>query len=283
MSIEAIAWAFKQPINSAAKKFVLVALADNADGYGVCFPSYKHIQEKTGLSRRAVVNNIAALVDDGYMVKVNRVRLNQSYTSNAYRLSLPDTTMDDHPLNDLFVGGSAPDALGVVHEVHHPSAPDAPLEPSLNLKKEKKALTRSDFLREIDAGRVDDAYAEFAHLTETEIMQAAAACFDHWAAKGEFPAGEPAPVFRNWLRHGIRKGAIRKAGIARQDTEQPAQEAPEVAQWRGRVKAWLDSPRGMSYAWSPKWGPEPDQPDTTVPPEILAQFSTAIERHAHRS
>lgn len=62
MSVKASAWAWEQQVPSTVK-FVLVALADNADDDGVCWPGQKFVAEKTGLTKRSVNKSVAKLVD----------------------------------------------------------------------------------------------------------------------------------------------------------------------------------------------------------------------------
>lgn len=220
MSIEALAWAFKQTVTPAAKKFVLVAIADNADTYGICWPSYRHLSEKTGLDRRSVMRHCKDLVKDGVIEKAGQIRGDGSDTSNAYRLPIKET-ITDHPLSFLFKGEGVTDCHPGVTDCHpgvtdrHSGGDGLSLhEPSSNrhlTEKEKKPLSRDEFLREIDRGFNGGSFAEWPHLTETEIVNAAQACLDFYGAKGEWPAGEPVPVLRHWIRGGVKKGTIRKA------------------------------------------------------------------------
>lgn len=224
MSIEAVAWAFKQPITPVAKKFVLVALADNADTYGICFPSHRHIQKKTGLSRGSVINHISALVKEGVIESAARIRGDGSDTSNAYRLPIIEGCIDDHPLSPLFKRGGVQNLYPPVQDLHPPvqnldggSAKLVPHEPSFNhqlTKKEKKALTRAEFLREIDRGYQASAFDAFDWLTESEVKIQADACLDFYGAKDEWPAGDPVTVLRHWIRGGVSSGKIRKASTS---------------------------------------------------------------------
>lgn len=78
------------------EKFVLVALADNASDNkgeaGTCYPSIKTIMEKTGLSNRAVINNLDSLISKGLLLKQYRSRKSGGRTSNKY-LILPSETL----------------------------------------------------------------------------------------------------------------------------------------------------------------------------------------------
>lgn len=279
MSIEAVSWAFKQDITPAAKKFVLVALADNADQHGICFPSYGHIQKKTCLGRRAVINFVNDLVEEGFVQKAARLRGDNSYSSNAYRLPFCDGTLAEHPLQKLFdyeIGGGAHGALGSAQDALGGSAQDAlgsahgaPLITIKEIKKEKKGpLSRPEFLREIDKGVIDGQFSAFAHLTESEIKIAAEACWDFWAGKGEWPGGgDTVAIVRNWLRGGMAKGRIRKAEQQKPAQADGAAMSAEDSRWRLRVKGFVG--QGL---WQPQWGPAPDESNCKVPMHLMNEF-----------
>lgn len=61
MSSFATSWAWKQDIKPAARKFILVALADFADSEGVCRVSQIELAEMTGQGRRSVVDHLSGL------------------------------------------------------------------------------------------------------------------------------------------------------------------------------------------------------------------------------
>ena len=100
-------------------RFVLLALADNANDDGMCWPGLNHVCSKTGYARRTIQVAIAALVDAKLMSVERRKRNDGSCSSNTYQLHLSASTRAPHALPP-----SAP---------HAPTdAPEAPLEPSLN-------------------------------------------------------------------------------------------------------------------------------------------------------
>lgn len=269
MSIEAVAWAFKQDVTPAAKKFVLVAICDNADQHGFCFPSYTHIQQKTSLSRRAVIDNINSLVFEGFLDKAPRIRATGSQSTNAYLIPALANAMDDHPLRSLFEKGGAGDAPHPVQEMHPPGAGDAPhINHQYNPKEKKGAATRTDFLREIDKGLQDGEFNTFDHLSESEIKFAAEACLDFWGAKGEWPAGDPVAVVRHWIRGGMKKGKIRKRDqYPPMEVDDRPQMSAEESQWRNRLKGFLD--RGF---WHPAFGPSPDETGCKAPLHLMNEF-----------
>lgn len=58
----------------SSRKFVLVALADAADDYGTCYPSIKHIIEKTSLDRKTVIDSLSDLHESGLITKTGEMR-----------------------------------------------------------------------------------------------------------------------------------------------------------------------------------------------------------------
>lgn len=67
------------------------------DGSG-CFPSYNHIAEECGLTRRSVIEHVGKAADRGYLAVDLRRRENGTSTSNLYRPTMP--------------GGGEPSSLG---------------------------------------------------------------------------------------------------------------------------------------------------------------------------
>jgi hypothetical protein len=61
MSIAAMTWAFAQALKPSSLKFLLVALADNADDQGRAFPSIECLVEKTSQDRKTVISGLDRL------------------------------------------------------------------------------------------------------------------------------------------------------------------------------------------------------------------------------
>lgn len=61
----ALCWPLEIP---STRKFVLIALADNANDAGYCWPSISTICERTSLGKTAVIESIRWLEDEGYLV-----------------------------------------------------------------------------------------------------------------------------------------------------------------------------------------------------------------------
>lgn len=67
MSIEALNWAFKQPVKGPAKA-VLIVLADHVDQDGWCWPSIARLGFRSGFAERAVQMALRQLARDGQIL-----------------------------------------------------------------------------------------------------------------------------------------------------------------------------------------------------------------------
>jgi hypothetical protein len=230
MSNEALNWAFKQEVKPASKKLILISLADSADDFGFCWPSYETIAGKCSLTRRAVIKQIKELISENLLNKTRRVKKSGDDTSNAYQLNLGLNVPDDHPLKE------------VVNRIHPPSEQNSPLgvnsvHPNPNItNKNKKTRTREEFLRSIQEGYQANFFEEFKHLTETEIILSAEACLDFYGAKGDWPAGDPVLVLRHWIRGGIKNGHIRKAPKEQDASSEYKEPENPLQGWHQQIK-----------------------------------------------
>lgn len=91
MSIQCIAWVFKQPVKPSSLKFVLVAMADCANEKDDmrCWPSVDHLCETTSQDRKTVLANIATLVKMGWLVETQE-RKGRTKQVKVYKLCLPE-------------------------------------------------------------------------------------------------------------------------------------------------------------------------------------------------
>lgn len=87
MSIKAMNWAWEQPL-PPVPKLVLMALADNADDHGYCWPKMKTIAAKCSTSERTVQRTIKTLLAAGLLKKDARFDASGRQVSNGYTLAL---------------------------------------------------------------------------------------------------------------------------------------------------------------------------------------------------
>src|SRR5664279_2074575 len=103
------AWAVRLP---PTPKLVLMALADEADDRGFCFPSQKHIADKCNISERGARRLIGLLARQHYVAIEQRFKQDRARTSNGYRLAC-DTPRPNCPGGpDGVVPGERPPLAG---------------------------------------------------------------------------------------------------------------------------------------------------------------------------
>ncbi|MFI1563835.1 helix-turn-helix domain-containing protein [Streptomyces sp. NPDC020490] len=88
MSIEAMAWAFRQNIAKPGAKLVLLALCDFADESWSCFPGQATLAEKTSQGERTVRRHLEWLEQEGFIVSHARFSDGRR-TSNRYTIHVP--------------------------------------------------------------------------------------------------------------------------------------------------------------------------------------------------
>ena len=86
MSVQAMTWAYRQTGLKSGAKFLLVTLANYADGNGECFPSVQRLSFDTGMSSRNVIRGIQELANRGYLESITRPGDGSGRKSNVYRL-----------------------------------------------------------------------------------------------------------------------------------------------------------------------------------------------------
>ncbi|STN83110.1 helix-turn-helix domain-containing protein [Escherichia coli] len=87
MSMKLMAKAMEIKVGNPLRKLVLIKLADNASDQGECWPSYQYIADQCEISKRSVINHIAALCESGMVKKITR-KGEKGNTSNIYLLHL---------------------------------------------------------------------------------------------------------------------------------------------------------------------------------------------------
>lgn len=131
MSVKFLNWAFQLEGLNPTQKVILIALSDNADDEGYCFPSIATLCRKTGLASKTTIrNNLKILINKGYLSVNERLRKNGSKTSNSYILG---GSYFDGGVGHILVGGGSPNGGGVGHLKG--GAIEPPLEPPIKIKE----------------------------------------------------------------------------------------------------------------------------------------------------
>ena len=106
MSMELMVQAMKVKVGNPLRKLVLLKLADNASDQGECWPSYQHIADQCEISRRSVMNHVAALCESGLMRKETRSGP-KGNGSNFYRLTLNGVNTNARVVQEIHQGGES--------------------------------------------------------------------------------------------------------------------------------------------------------------------------------
>lgn len=101
-------------VGNPLRKLVLIKLADNASDQGECWPSYQHIADQCEISKRSVMNHIAALCESGLVKKVTR-KGEKGNSSNIYLLHLDGAgdSLGGSANNSLSGAANSPGSAGV--------------------------------------------------------------------------------------------------------------------------------------------------------------------------
>lgn len=107
MSLEAMTWAWQQPL-PVGQKLLLLAVADHAGEGGVCWPSQAHLARKTGFSERQVRNNLNDLVKAGVLSVEIRGGDGSGRKSNVYTMTWQPANISGWATGNLEHGNRQP-------------------------------------------------------------------------------------------------------------------------------------------------------------------------------
>ncbi|MEB8677827.1 helix-turn-helix domain-containing protein [Cronobacter malonaticus] len=97
-------------LGNPLRKLVLIKLADNASDKGECWPSYQHIADQCEITKRSVMNHIAALCEAGLVEKEIRIGP-KGNSSNLYILKLNNPAKSPAGSERNSLGGSESGSL----------------------------------------------------------------------------------------------------------------------------------------------------------------------------
>jgi hypothetical protein len=138
MSIKIMAMIWDGGPKGSTLRFVLIALADNANDDGECWPSVATISRKTGICERAVRTALRQLESDGWL----------STAVNGGRGGANKYTINPAPHAPGIKCPTAPHAPPPRHDVPPTPAPHAP-EPSLNRQLEPSVIYKGDPVKDV--------------------------------------------------------------------------------------------------------------------------------------
>ena len=191
MSMTLMVAAMKLRVGNPLRKLVLIKLADNASDVGECWPSYQHIADQCEISKRSVMNHIAALCESGLLLKEVRKGGPKGNSSNVYFLTLE---------------GGAPPAPGVVQQIHQGSAAGSPPSESPALGGSAAAAPRiSNSLEPVTEPVIEPITPQAtAKVVAGQVVQ-----FVPQQPRVEIPADMPGPkdqackTFKVWANYAM--------------------------------------------------------------------------------
>ena len=136
MSIALMTIAWKSDCHSG-RKMVLLALCDNANDQGECYPSISMLSKKCSMSERSVFSHISDLEKSGAIRRENRTGRSTVYHLDPCKFCTPANSA---PLQILHTtpANSAPTPLQILHPTPATVAPITINEPSIEPKKKKE-------------------------------------------------------------------------------------------------------------------------------------------------
>ena len=169
MSIRLMTEAWKSGI-PAGRKMVLLALCDNANDQGECYPSISMLAEKCSMSERSVFNHVADLEKIGAIVRNNRSGRSTVYHLDPCKFCTPANSAPLQPLHPT-PANSAPQPLQPLHPTPANSAPitiiEPSIEPSRNRQRSSVMAKPDDVPEPLWADFVTHRKSKKATITET--------------------------------------------------------------------------------------------------------------------
>ena len=151
MSFEAISWASRQTVGKSSAKFVLIAMANNADAQGFAWPSIAHICEVTEQDRKTVMAAIQMLRESGYLIETGEKKGTTKQVS-VYRLSLEERasnsaengTVKQSQKRNSPKNGTVPNLPGNSTVFPHKQSQKRDTEPSRTIREPSIKVLRPD-------------------------------------------------------------------------------------------------------------------------------------------
>lgn len=199
MSIEAMNWAYQQQVGDGISKSILVALANQADQDGKCWPSIDYIQRRTEFARATVVNRIAQLEAAGYLQKEKRAGDGGGRKSSVYHLNIE--------------AKFTPCTLGQSSSQDRQSSPGEPKQ-SINNQQCKKGKRGSRLPADWQPSPALLTWAQ-EKFPDVDLDTEADKFRDFWIAKpgqGGVKLDWNA-TFRNWIRNAYERATKTRSGF----------------------------------------------------------------------
>lgn len=190
MSIVAIEWAFRAPVEVPSAKLVLLALADHADNSGYCWPSTARLCDRTNLSRATIFRALDLLAGLGLVQLIQRTG-----RSNGYHLAIDPSQYETAPVSECDPPRLNTRPPPSQYETHNRK------EPSKNPQGSAKRARQLPENWQPDDTLLAWAKERAPHVDTTEETDKFK---DYYRSKGE-PRKDWAASWRNWIRRSRRE------------------------------------------------------------------------------
>ena len=177
MSVEAITWVISQKVTHSSAKFVLVMLANCADGKDfVAWPSVAYLSECTGQDRKTVLENLKRLREAGFIEDTGE-RKGSTKQVTVYRIKCPiNGTVKEAQKRNSTENGTVPDytanspvipckqsrfSVETVPKTGHGTVKETSIEPS---RKQKRSADAPPYPDDVDK----QVYGDWLRLRETK-------------------------------------------------------------------------------------------------------------------
>lgn len=201
IALMTLAWKLEMP---CGRKFVLVALCDNASDQGECYPSVSMLAEKCSMGERTVQQHIADLEKSGIVQRMMRRGRSTIYYINLCNIRTPadlEPPQNPHtpPVNP------APPPPQISHKTSADFAPITVNEPSIESSPnrggrtaQRKTALPVDWKLPKKLG--EWALAEFPHWSAEDVRRISDKFHDYWLSCGGAKKDWEA-TWRNWCRN----------------------------------------------------------------------------------